>query len=521
MPDSVKLMTEVYRPDSSGSYPVILVRSPYAGDIGIALAEYFTPRDYVVVSQSVRGLGGSEGEFFPFVYEKTDGLATLDWVLNQEWCNGKIGLWGVSYLGFCAWQIAEGNPDAVGAMVVTSGWADLGSFMAQNGAFQLQAHVRWFLQFFAGQQIPDEAWPGIFQTLPISALFQGAENVSTASEETFDFSRIKIPVYHTTGWYDYIYPNVLEAFQALDTLDGYPPQHLRIGPWGHNDYHNSVTRVGEIDFGESASSDLEDEFDIMLNWFDRWLKGRSQDTADDSPIKLFVMGENEWRRFSEWPPQNAVTEDWFLNSDGDAVEAEGSGSLTKSQPATDTCDLYVYDPNDPAPTIGGAISHFFPENLGPQNQVGMEMRSDVLMYTSPPLKNAMTIIGPISVSVYAATSAPSTDFTGKLTVVQPDGYTYNIVDGIVRGYYEDGGEGLPWMFPDSIGIYHIDLGATAITLTEGSRLCLQISSSNFPKYDRNPNTGENPFSATELVPATQRIYHGPSYRSRLTLPVLK
>lgn len=514
MADGVRLATDIYLPAEEGQYPVVLIRTPYAARQRSFLGNGLAPRGFVVVAQNVRGQNGSEGQFVPFVFEKDDGIATVEWILKQPWCNGKIGLWGASYYGYTAFEIASTGHPAVGAVFHISGWSDLGAFMAHGGAFQLQAHLYWFYSYASGQQPPPkEAWPQIFRTVPIGQFFQGAEPVQQLAAEPYDYSRIKAPIMHVTGWYDYIYTNVLETYEGVADAPDAPGQRLIVGPWSHNGVLNSWTKVGDEEFGENATAGIEWAIDLTAQWFDQVLNGNRNELSQSKPVRYFVMGDNRWIEDDVWPPSNVEYQNWYAG--------EG-GSLSLLEPSGDGHSQFVYDPQDPVPTVGGANSHFFPDNLGPKDQRLIGDRADVLVYTSEPLKADMTIGGPITAVVYAATTGKDTDFTAKLSVVRPDGFIRNMEDGIVRGrFLFEGTDSTGYVTPGQVNAYRIECGATALSVKAGERLQFAISSSNFPKYDRNPNTGADPFYASEFVPTTQTVYHSSEYPTHVIVPVLK
>jgi predicted acyl esterase len=524
--DSVLLSTDVYLPGEGDQFPVALARTPYGSKTKVWLGEGLVLSGYAVVIQNVRGTHGSEGEFFPFVYEKGDGLETLEWVLAQPWCNGRVGLWGSSYYGYGAFEIASTGHPGIVSLFHVSGWSDLEPFMQHGGAFHLMAHLRWFYSYASGQPSPpQEAWDGIFRTVPISTFFQGADALMGLAEEAYDFSGFSIPVMHISGWHDYIYPNVLQTYESIARKAKEPPiQHLVVGPWAHNDVMNGVTRVGDEDFGPSAKMDFEWVLAQTRRWFDHTLalKPIDDDFWTAKPVRIFVMEDNDWLEFETWPPEEVEYQTWYADCAGRANSVKGSGTLSREKPSGARFDQFVFDPNDPVPTVGGANSHFFPENLGPKDQSSVEQREDILVYTSEPAKDDFIIIGPIKAIVYASTEAKDTDFTAKLVVVRPDGYARNIEDGIIRGRYEHPTpDSLPVFVPKKAYRFEIDCGATALRINKGDRLRLEISSSNFPKYDRNPNTGVDPFEAVEFEKARQLVYHCGDFPSCVVIPVLR
>jgi predicted acyl esterase len=524
--DGVRLVTDVYLPSEEDQFPVVLLRTPYGSKDKVWLGENLAVAGYAVVIQNVRGTNGSEGDFFPLVNEKRDGLETLEWILAQPWSNGRVGLWGSSYYGFGAFEIASTGHTGVVSLFHVSGWSDPKPFMQHGGAFPLMAHLRWFYSYASGQpEPPPEAWDGIFRTVPISDFFQGAEAVSELVVADYDYSVFTTPIMHITGWYDYIYPNVLQTYDSIATKTSDPPlQHLVVGPWAHNDVMNGVTRVGDEDFGPSAKTDRDWVLAQTMQWFDHTLalKPVDDDFWSAKPVRIFVMGDNEWLEFEGWPPEDVEYQTWYIDCADKANSLKGSGTLSLEKPSGVKYDFFDFDPNNPVPTTGGANSNFFPENLGPKDQSSVEARQDVLVYTSLPMKEDFLMIGPIRTILYAATEAKDTDFTAKLVVVRPDGYARNIEDGIIRGRYaHPTPDSLPVFVPMQVFRFEIDLGATALRINKGDRLRLEISSSNFPKYDRNPNTGVDPFKAVEFKKARQTTFHYPDFPTCVVIPVLR
>ncbi len=524
--DNIYLVTDVYLPGEGDRFPVVLLRTPYGSKGKVWLGENLAVAGYVAVIQNVRGTNGSEGDFVPLVYEKRDGLETLEWILAQPWCNGRVGLYGSSYSAYGAFEIASTGHPGVVSLFHVSGWSDLEPFMMHGGAFHLMAHLRWFYSYAPDPpKPPPEAWDGIFRTVPIIDFFRGSEAVFELGEAGYDFSGFAAPIMHITGWYDYIYPNVLQTYDSIATKTTDPPmQHLVVGPWAHNDVMNGVTRVGDEDFGPSAKMDREWVLAQTRRWFDHTLALRPIDDGfwSAKPVRIFVMGDNEWMEFERWPPEDVEYQTWYIDCTDRANSVEGSGTLSLEKPSGAKYDFFVFDPNDPVPTVGGANSHFFPENLGPKDQSPVEQRKDVLVYTSEPTDKNFLIIGPIRTILYAGTEAWDTDFTAKLVVVRPDGYVRNIEDGIIRGKYaHPTPDSLPVFTAGKVFRFDIDCGATALRINKGDRLRLEISSSNFPKYDRNPNTGVDPFEAVEFKKARQTIFHYPDFPTCVVIPVLR
>jgi putative CocE/NonD family hydrolase len=294
-----------------------------------------------------------------------------------------------------------------------------------------------------------------------------------------------------------------------------------IGPWHHNQELNGGTVVGDEDFGLVAEMGLEKLLKLSKRWFDYWLKDKDDGISKEAPVKVFMMGKNKWLEESQWPPSSIELQKWYLSSDKGANGLEGDGRLSIELPGENSDDSFIFNPEDPVPTTGGVNMHFFPDILGIKDQREVETRDDVLVYTSPALVKPMEIIGPLKVVLYASTEGVDTDFTAKLVEVRADRYARIIEDGIIRGRYRKSLETPDFLEPGKIYEFEIDLGYTAISLYKGSRLRVEISSSNFPKYDRNPNTEVEPFDAVEFKKVKQKIYCSKEYPSHLILPVRK
>jgi uncharacterized protein len=495
----VELLTIVHRPPGDGPHPVVLFRNPYrtrGGSMGW-LADRLVPHGYAVIEQDVRGTGGSDGNFVPFRFDVQDGVATLDWIAAQPWA-GPLGLWGVSYLGWAAYALAETGHPAIEAMVVGSAWADMEPFLFPGGAFNLMAHLTWMLGFGGGGGMPPQAsLDSIFQTLPLAPLMGRANGVIAMAERPYRWEAVTMPVLHFTGWNDYIYRDALRGYENVRRLQGKDAsQRLIIGPWSHNQEFSTGTRVGDVDFGPEAAAGMDSIAAWTLRFFDQHL--REDTAAEADPVRVFVMGENHWRGFDEWPPSGSEKSTWYL-APGAQLEArapEGTGHTS-----------FVYDPAHPMPTLGGVNSHFFPENLGPLDQASLAPREDLASFLGPTLTEAVVITGPIRAVLHLEADAPSTDVAVKLVTVAPDGTARLVEDGIRR---------LPSL-QSGVTEVTVDLGQRALRLEPGTRLRVDVTGGNFPKYDRNPNTGEDPWTATELRPVTITLHHGGRHPSRLEL----
>ena len=358
-------------------------------------------------------------------------------------------------------------------------------------------------------------------TTPLAKLFGpasgGMENVQSL---TGKFDKVKIPIFHITGWHDYIFPNVLTAFNSIPK-SSQSFQKLFVGPWWHNQIFNDSSGEGLEDYGEASVMGIEKLIKLSVRWFDQWLKGKDTGILDEAPVKLFVMGKDEWIDSPDWPLSSHSPKKWYLSSQKGANANTGDGTLSRSLTKKSGADTFVFDPLHPVPTIGGAKYPYTPDYNAVAEQTEIETRDDVLVYTSPVLKNGLEIIGPVRVVLYASTEGKDTDFTAKLVEVQDDGISLNIVDGIIRTQYRESRNNPTFLEEGKIYKFDISLGATAIFLKPGSRLRLYISSSNFPRFDVNPNTGEPLGRHRRMIPADNSIYHDAAHPSHVLLGVVR
>jgi hypothetical protein len=520
MPDGVLLATDLYIPNPADKAPAILVRTPYDRSQFSWLARPLAARGYVVVVQDTRGTGASEGALEPFIHERSDGMATVRWIVGQPWSNHRIGLWGTSYLAFAGLMIAGEKPPEVGAMVAMSGWGDARQMLYPGDALQLLVTLGWNLsQQISGRKIAD--WQAVWQTIPVDSIPAkfGARREAwnavgamvkdpKALGQTSLGASLDIPILHITGWNDFLVNDALAVYANAVHGAGADRQKLIVGPWAHDQIWGPERRVADEDFGEDAAMGGEKVVELSVRWFDYWLKGEETGITREPPVRYFMMDANQWRTSDAWPPRETKTQEWFLESDGKANGAAGDGRLVAERPHKEKSDRFTFDPLDPVPTAGGANFHHFPELLGPRDQRAVEERADVLVYTSAPLESGLQIVGPIDVELYASTEGAATDFTAKLVEVRANGYARIIADGIRRVKKAD-----------LRGPMTVTLGHTAIAIPSGNRLRLEISSSNFPKYARNPNTGETPESAMVFKKVGQRVDHGGRTPSRVRLTV--
>ncbi|MBI3330094.1 MAG: CocE/NonD family hydrolase [Nitrospinae bacterium] len=561
MRDGISLYADVHRPDAPGKFPVILMRVPYDKTAATPsnYVNYFAPRGYVVVVQDTRGRYVSEGEYYPLVHEAEDGYDTVEWAAGLPWADGNVGTAGQSYHGGTQYLLPHTRPPHLRCEVPISasanfhaswvyhtggafefGWqVPYAIFMARNTAErkglgqayldQLNRYVLPEINF--AQPLKDE-W---YQHLPIRDWADWLKETAPYFAEYLNHPddgpywdplnlykhhhEIAAPMYHIGSWYDIFQEGTLGNYAGV-VRHGRPEargtQKLLMGPWGHLRPYAAPTTggTGDIDFGPNAAIQSHE---IELRWFDHWLKGTDTGVLREPPIKLFVMGDNAWRDEQEWPLARTRYTSYYLHSRGAANTLHGDGLLSTEAPAQDQPDSYVYDPRDPVPTRGGNTLVI---PMGVYDQRSVEERRDVLCYTSAPLTQALEITGPITVTLYAASSAPDTDFTAKLVDVRPDGYAQNLADGIVRARYREARDRPSPITPGTIYLYTIDLWSTSFVFQPGHRIRVDIASANFPRFDRNHNTGRAFFADAELQAATQTIYHDAAHPSHIVLPVI-
>ena len=532
MRDGVHLCTNIFRPEGVRRGPVLLIRTPYGKPNDLTgNYQYFVEQGYAVVIQDVRGRKDSEGRFRQVEQETADGEDTLNWIGRQPWCDGNIGMLGGSYLGIAQWRAALGNSPYLKAIfpVVSGSDEYLDRYYSPGGALKLGHRLLWMAENVRAPGFPLPPFSTFVNHLPLRTsdraatgrtvdFFQQALNhpfYDTYWKEASTFrslNRVKVPAFLVSGWYDNYVESDLDTLRKL--LPRFPEDRIVVGPWPHN---MSIKFPG-IDFGPDAGAPIRR---YQKLWFDRWLRGRTADDALALPVQVFVMGENRWRGFSRWPPEESVATPFYLDSAGGANTLEGDGRLRRHPPDHELADRFLYDPHDPVPTRGGALCcnpNVFP--WGPMDQRAVERRKDVLVYTSRPLPYDFEIAGPVRVVLYVETTAPDTDITAKLIDVFPGGEARNLTDGILRLRYRTSLEKPELLQPGSVYAVTVDAGVTANVFKMGHRIRLEVSSSNFPRFDRNPNTGRPIADETQWRQARQTVWHGPLKPSHLLLPAV-
>ena len=561
MRDGVTLYADVYHPAAAGRYPAILTRLPYGKSTGM-VSGYMNPvkyarAGYAVVIQDIRGTGASEGKFYPRINEMVDGYDAVEWVAAQPWCDGNVGMYGMSHLGFTQWAAAVMQPPHLKTICPMA--TQHGARPFDYGALELNHLLSWACIFplgeLARQKLPPEKardlrdrfiyWKDHIEEqylhLPLKdapsikiieemgmAPFFYLDYLSHADDEEFwkrsispaPLENVIVPALHVCGWYDILVSGVLASFTGMKKRAGSAlarqNQKIIIGPWVHTTEMDSS--AGELDFGTISTGSAADVAGMHLCWFDKWLKGEDNGIENEPPVRLFIMGANKWRDENEWPLARTQYTNYYFHSAGKANSNSGDGVLSTQPPAEEPADTFLYNPRDPVPTkLGGAGQSVI---MGAYERREIENRQDVLVYTTPPLSHEIEVTGPVTVKLCAATSAADTDFTGVLCDVYPDGRVYNVLDGIVRAKYRYSEWKPEPIRPGSMYEYALDLTATSIVFKAGHRIRLEISSSNFPRWDRNLNTGHKLGQDAEMEAALQKIFHSAQYPSYITLPVI-
>jgi putative CocE/NonD family hydrolase len=558
MRDGTVLRANIFRPRGDGPHPVALSRTPYGKDFAsvhpFGDAVRLARAGYIVVLQDVRGRFRSDGKWKPFRHEHDDGYDSVEWAARLPGSNGKVGMFGLSYLGFTQWMAARAAPPSLKAIVPAVTWADMRDGVAwRGGAWELGTQASWYLTASAldvllkrhrdappeqqarelGQlvrEIDRLRTEGYF-SLPLKEfeplkrlgliedleeLIENAENPDHHAPFSIarHYQQVQVPSLNVGGWYDIFTGGTLSNFSAMRAAGATPAARqskLLVGPWSHVNY-GSV--VGDVDFGftsQLALMDLQtDMTGLTQRWFDYWLKGIDNGVTSEPPIKLFVLGENVWRDEQEWPLARAQDTPFYLRADG---------ILATEPPALEPPDQYTYDPADPTPTFGGSLLMHPLYGPGAKDQRPIEARADVLSYTSAPLARDTEVTGPLSVTLWAASDALDTDFVARLVDVYPDGFAQPLADGIIRARYRNGltpellEPGRPYEFT-------IDLWATANLFKAGHRIRVDVASASFPRWDRNPNTGAPFAQNSETRAAHQTILHDAEHPSRIVLPIV-
>jgi len=545
MRDGVSLVADIYSPVSDEKFPVLLTRTPYNRTGDPRFANELASHGYIVILQDTRGRFASGGEFYPFRNESADGFDTVEWAAKLEQSNGKVGMFGGSYVGATQMLAAMAVPPhlvSIFPYVTASEYYD--GWTYQNGALMQWFSSSWTsglaidtLRRYADRAQAPKEW---VNTLPLQdyPLLKTPQTSELApyfrdwlSHERDDaywaqwrvsdhYSQMTVMGLHAGGWHDLFLKGSIKNYTGLRqqaaTAEARAGQRLLVGPWAHAGT-SPAGKIGDVVFGKDA---VLDNTNTTLKWFDYSLKGIKNEFASGAPVRLFIMGTNVWRDEQEFPLARTRYTKYYLHSSKGANGIAGDGSLSVALPGVEKQDQFTYDPQNPVPTIGGRLCCGGAIPPGPADQRANETRPDVLVFSTPVLTEDTEVTGYVSVELYASTSAVDTDFTALLVDVDESGYARFLTDGIVRARYRESTKEASAITPEKIYKYTIDLWATANVFKAGHRIRLYISSSNFPRFNRNMNTGEDISNASKFVRATQTIYHDREHSSVLILPVI-
>lgn len=569
MRDGIGLATDIYRPDADGSYPIILVRTPYKKEMNELQAKYYSRRGYVYAVQDCRGRFSSPGEWNPFFAEPNDGYDAIEWLAVQPWSNGKVGMIGASYLGWVQWWAARNRPPHLTTIIPNVAPPDpYFNIPYEYGAFFLMGAIWWAdvleqeatadLTGGVMGEIGDKDYHKLLRHLPVielDSIVLGERNqywrdwiAHPDNDEYWDgasfldyLGDLDIPVYHQSGWYDG--DGIGSKLNYLKMAShGHENQKLILGPWGHSD---QATRMGPLlnDFGENAIIDLPQSY---TRWLDHWLLGVDNGIDREPLVSVFVMGSNQWLYGDTYPlPETKFTK-YYLASNGNANTSLGDGSLTVETPGESVAasDVYTYDPGDPTPAPGfyydldkandsceidtskspdttcvESVEEKITKRLAFYGRINEE-RKDILVYETTPMEQPLTFAGPVSAVLYAESSAKDTDWFMRLSMIQEDGNVYPLVHGVIRARYRNSFSAPEMLQPGEIYEYQLDLWQTGITVPTGAKLRVEVASASFPMFSRNLNTGGHNETETEYTTARQTVYHDINHPSHILLPVI-
>jgi putative CocE/NonD family hydrolase len=538
MRDGTVLYGDVYRPRADGKYPTIVVRTPYGvqrDGVHESMTK-FAQHGYAIVIQDVRGRYESDGRWNPFRNEAQDGHDTIQWASKQPWSNGKVATQGGSYLGHVQWAAGSQRPPALVAMFPAVASTNIyANWLTQGGAFRLSFNYGWGVVRMPNRIMLPQYWhtesymprelkyETILPHLPLADgdLESGGNPVdhyrewlrhpgyddywrSISDEERFE--SVVVPAHTQGGWFDIFLNGTINGFVGMRSHAGSErarrESRMIIGAWGHG----PSRKYGDVDFGPAADLKL---LDRELAWFDHYLKDVDNGIDREPPVRIFYMGINQWRDEQDWPIPGTTYRPLYLASDR---------SLSWSAPSSDGTDSYDYDPRNPVPTLGGNNCCGTPTLAGPKDQRPVEARSDVLAYTSQELKAPVTVAGPVKMKLFAATDGPDTDWMVKLVDVYPNGFAMNVAEGILRARFRRGPDKPELLKPGEVYEFTVDMAGTANVFQPGHRIRVDLTSSNFPQFDRNPNTGDDFGTSSKVRVAHQTVHRSAVRPSHILLP---
>lgn len=543
MRDGVTLYADVYRPSRAGRFPTVVVRTPYGvqrENVGvhdnlISLAKM----GYAVVNTDCRGRYESEGSWDPFRSEGKDGYDVIEWAAKQPWSNGKVASQGGSYLGHVQWAAGSEKPPSLVAMFPAVASTNLyANWITHGGAFRLSFNFGWgvirmpfrIMQpqwYFTGKDAaPELSYDRLLRHLPLETMDEAAYHHPVKhwrdwlAHESYDaywkavsdeerFGNIQVPVQTQGGWFDIFLAGTINGYTGV-RRNGATERARRlsrvvIGPWGHG----PSRKYGDLDFGPDADRKLAG---YERRWHEFHLKGVSNGLDQEPPVQIFYMGVNRWRGEEDWPIPGTQYVSWYLRE---------NGKLSQEPPRSDSTTTYSYNPEDPVPTTGGNNCCGTPTIAGPVDQAPLDARKDIVRFQSDVLSAAVPIGGPVKMRLFASTDGRDTDWMAKLIDVYPDGKAYPMAEGILRARFRKGLDKPELLEPGRIYEFEIDMVGTAVVFQPGHRIRVDITSSNFPQFDRNLNTGEPLGKGIRVRTARQTIWHSAGRPSAIVLPVVR
>ena len=543
MRDGVTLAADIYRPRGEGKFPVLLIRTPYnRKDAGTGV--FLASSGYVVIQQDVRGRFDSGGEFVPFRNEMNDGYDTVEWAASLPYSDGRVGMFGGSYVGATQMLAAASNPPHLTAIYPYITAAEYYEGWTYEGG----ALMQWFASSWASGLVIDTLqrkasslnlageW---VKTLPVNEYrllstptaadvapyyrdwltHESNDEYWKAIKVSDHYGKMNIKALHSGGWHDIFSGGSIRNFMDMQklapTAEARNGQRLLMGPWAHA-ATSPEGKIGDVTFGKQAVMDTNG---LILKWYDYVMKGKQNEFAT-SPVRIFVMGDNVWRDEKEFPLARTQYTKYYLHSHKGANSLSGDGVLSTAAPKAEKTDTFDYDPSNPVPTIGGRLCCGTALPPGPFDQRPIENRTDVLVYSTPPLDQDVEVTGFITAELFASTSALDTDFTAMIVDVDPSGYARYLGDGIIRARYRNSTAKPEVIVRNKVYKYTIDLWATSNVFKAGHRIRVYVSSSNFPRFNRNLNTGESNNSSLRMEMARQTIYHDADHPSAIVLPVI-
>ncbi|MAE80304.1 MAG: hydrolase [Chloroflexi bacterium] len=548
MRDGINLSADIWLPPSSrgsGPWPALLLRTIYDNQEAryIGWAREFTNRGYAVIMQDCRGRGDSDGDWIPYVCELYDGYDTHQWIGEQDWCDGNLGTFGLSYPGFTQTLPATLRSKYLKAVAPIASQQDnyghhrVNGVIHHNVAFAFLNMLGRSMQYESLKHFDQDTF---FFELPIDTAMEKVSNThpyykGVMEHEQYDewwssyslrdkYPEMAIPSLFITGWFDSLSNENFKLFNGwtkkAKTEDARSKTKLIIGPWSHQ-----IAPWGRVPMGKNGEyadrtfgkQALSDVIEMHMHWYDQRLKGIDTGVDEEAPIKLFVMGKNTWRDEYEWPLERTEWTKFYLSSAGNAVDG-GGGLHPEIKTSDQTSDSFIYDPGDPVPSLGSQYQTY--DFCGPHDRSHIQRRPDVLTFTTDVLTEDMEITGPISATIWASSDAKDTDFTATLTDLEPDGKAIALCEGIVRARFRNGTENPQMMVPGEIYKFEIDMWNTSNSFIKGHRIRIEVSSSNFPRYNRNLNSGNPIASDIDITLANQTVYHGIQYPSYINLPVI-